>query len=220
MVDQCCISGVAIIWDLDGVLADSLGLRIAGLADAASRAGVPLPNEADLRRWLCLGPRNALRQIPGASTSLRTFEAFCRSIAPQYLESFPGIDDTIINLQQLGVKQGLVTSRTNADTNRWLDLCHVPNVFDVRITHSDGHRSKPNPDGLLAAAARLEMPVGECAYVGDTIEDGTACQRADMTFLLAGWGTPDAEEVLANVRANTVMNDPNDILNWVLEKRK
>lgn len=214
------MADVAIIWDLDGVLVDSLGLRIAGLADAASRAGVPLPNEPDLRRWLCLGPRNALRQIPGAPTSLRPFEAFCRSTAPQYLESFPGIDDTIESLQRVGVKQALVTSRTRADTNRWLNLCHLPNVFDVQITHSDGHRSKPNPDGLLAAASKLEMAVKDCAYVGDTIEDGMACERADMTFLLAGWGTPDAEEVLSNVSANAVMNNPNDILNWVLEKRK
>jgi phosphoglycolate phosphatase len=214
------MAGVAIIWDLDGVLVDSLGLRIAGLADAASKAGVPLPNEADLRRWLCLGPRNALRQIPGVPTSLRPFEVFCRSTASQYLRTFTGIDEAIESLQRVGVKQALVTSRTSTDTNRWLDLCHVPNAFDVRITHSDGHRSKPNPDGLLAAAARLEIAVEDCAYVGDTIEDGTACERADMTFLLAGWGTPDAEEVLANVSANAVMNDPNDILNWVLEKRK
>lgn len=214
------MADLAIIWDLDGVLVDSLGLRIAGLADAASKAGVRLPNDADLRRWLCLGPRNALGQIPGVPTSLRLFEAFCRSAASQYLKTFPGIDETIDSLRQVGVKQALVTSRTRADTNRWLDLCHLPNVFDVQITHSDGHRSKPNPDGLLAAASKLEMAVKDCAYVGDTIEDGMACERADMTFLLAGWGTPDAEEVLSNVSANAVMNNPNDVLNWVLEKRK
>ena len=61
------------------------------------------------------------------------------------------------------------------------------------------------------------MGVEDCAYVGDTIEDGIACDRADMTFLLAGWGTPDAEEVLANVTPRAVMNSPTEILKWALE---
>ena len=210
---------VAIIWDLDGVLADSLDLRVAGLANAASEAGVPLPNEMHLRRWLCIGPRNALHQMPGVSTSLRPFEAFCRRVATQYLKPFPGIDETTKDLRRLGVKQALVTSRTNADTNRWLNLCHVPNVFDIHITRSDGYRSKPHPDGLLAAAEKLAVSVNECAYVGDTIDDSTACDRAGVTFLLAGWGTPDEAEVLANVGPKPVMNSPTDVLTWVLENR-
>ena len=211
------MAGVAIIWDLDGVLVDSLGLRIAGLANVASAAGIPLPNETDLRRWLCLGPRNALRQMPGVPTSLQPFEAFCRRTAPQFLKTFPGIAETTKALQRMGVKQALVTSRTSTDTIRWSNLCQVPNVFDVQITSSDRYRSKPHPDGLLAAAEKLEMGVEDCAYVGDTIEDGIACDRADMTFLLAGWGTPDAEEVLANVTPRAVMNSPTEILNWALE---
>ena len=214
------MANTAIIWDLDGVLVDSLGLRIAGLADAASKAGVTLPNEADLRRWLCSGPRHALGQIPGVPTSLRPFEAFCRSNASQYLQNFPGIDETVESLKQTGVKQALVTSRTSTDTKRWLNLCNVPDAFDVQITHSDRLRSKPHPDGLLAAAAQLEMDLKDCAYVGDTIEDGTACNRANMTFLLAGWGTPKAEEVLANASVDAVMNNPTDILTWVQERQQ
>ena len=95
------MAGVAIIWDLDGVLVDSLGLRIAGLANVASAAGIPLPNETDLRRWLCLGPRNALRQMPGVPTALQPFEAFCRRTAPQFLKTFPGIAETTKALQRM-----------------------------------------------------------------------------------------------------------------------
>ena len=208
---------VAIIWDLDGVLVDSLALRVAGLANAASQAGIPLPNETNLRRWLCIGPKNALRQMPGVPTSLRPFEAFCRRAATQYVKPFKEINDTTKNLKSMGAKQALVTSRTSTDTNRWLSLCNVPNVFDIQITRSDGYRSKPQPDGLLASAEKLGVNVNDCVYIGDTIEDGKACDLAHMRFLLAGWGTPDVAEVLANTKPKAVINSPADVLTWVLE---
>ena len=203
----------AIIWDLDGVLVDSLGLRLAGLSNAAS--GAKAPHERDLRRWLCHGPRTALRNIPGANTSLRDFERFCRSVASRYLTKFAGVGQTLESLDQLGVKQGLVTSRTTADTERWLNLCRVPTVFEARITYSDRLRPKPDPASLVAAADRLQVTTEESAYIGDTIEDGIACERAGMAFLLAGWGTPDADEVLAAVTPDGVLASPSDVLTWV-----
>ena len=205
----------AIIWDLDGVIVDSLGLRLAALTNAASGEGVETPDERDLRRWLCHGPKFALRNIACANTSLRDFERFCRRVATQYLTEFAGISETIEALDQAGVRQGLVTSRTATDTERWLDLCHIPRLFQARITYSDRLRPKPDPASLLVIADRLQATVRESAYIGDTIEDGIACQRAGMAFLLAGWGTPDANEVLKAVSAAGVMNSPADVLSWV-----
>lgn len=210
----------AIIWDLDGVIIDSLSLRLAGLRNAASQAGSILPDEKDLRRWLCHGPRLALTNIPGAKTSLGTFESYCRRVAHDYIQGFKGINDCLLNLQEMGVRQGLVTSRTRADTESWMDMCHVPDPFQVRITYSDRFPSKPNPGGLLAAARRLGIDPKEAAYVGDTTIDGIAASRAEMAFLLAAWGTPDADEVLSKVEAVYVPQKPLDVLGWVRGERR
>ena len=210
----------AIIWDLDGVIVDSLRLRLEALTNAASEAAVEAPNERDLRRWLCHGPKFALRNIAGANTSLRDFERFCRRAAAQHLTEFAGISQVLKSLDQAGVKQGLVTSRTASDTERWLDLCHIPRLFQARITYSDRLRSKPDPVSLLVVADRLQVTVQESAYIGDTIEDGIACERAGMAFLLAGWGTPDVNEVLDAVSPAGVMNNPDDVLSWAREGRR
>ena len=108
----------AVIWDLDGVLVDSLGLRLAGLLHAAEVAGVSPPGDPHLRRWLSHGPREALRNIPGANSSLRDFESYCRRIAKHHIRRFTGIDEALSSLQREGFRQGLVTSRTAADTER------------------------------------------------------------------------------------------------------
>lgn len=203
----------AIIWDLDGVLVDSLGLRLAGLKNASS--GAKEVDERDLRRLLCHGPKTALKSITGANTSIREFERFCRRAASQHLAEFDGVRLALESLNQVGVKQGLVTSRTATDTERWLDMCNVPRIFQTQITYTDRLRPKPNPASLLAAAERLQVTVQESAYIGDTIEDGIACERAGMSFLLAGWGTPDADEVLAAVTPDGVVASPADVLLWV-----
>lgn len=210
----------AILWDLDGVLVDSLGVRLAALGNAASEAGVEVPDERDLRRWLCHGPKVALTNIAGANTSLRDFERFCRRVAPRFLTGFPGIDQTLASLHRAGVRQGLVTSRTARDADRWLALCHVPRLFQAQITYSDGLRPKPDPASLLAVADGLQVTAQESAYIGDTIEDGIACERAGMAFLLAGWGTPDADEVLAAVTSDGFMESPADVLSWVYGGRR
>ena len=206
----------AVIWDLDGVLVDSLPLRIEGLRHAAAQAETPLPREADLRRWLCHGPRIALSNIPGASTSLRDFERFCRRVAVEHIGTFEGLSDTLELLQSEGLKQALVTSRTAADTDRWLALCNLSSgFFDHRITYSDRLPSKPNPGGLLAAADRLGISASMCAYIGDTIDDGVACERAGMPFLLAGWGTPDVAEVLSETTPTAVLDRPHEVLTCI-----
>ena len=206
----------AVIWDLDGVLVDSLGLRIAGLRHAAAQAGASPSNKSDLRRWLCHGPRLALSNIPGANTSLRDFERYCRRVAGEYIARFEHIDETLGTLQHQGLRQGLVTSRTTSDTDRWLGLCGLSSaIFDVRITYSDRLPSKPNPRGLLVAAERLGVSPDRCVYVGDTIDDGVACYRADMPFLLAGWGAPDVDEILSEVSPAGVLESPPDLLTWV-----
>ena len=206
----------AVIWDLDGVLVDSLPLRIEGLRHAATRAGAALPDEADLRRWLCHGPRLALSNIPGASTSLRDFERYCRRVAGDHIGKFEGLNDTLESLEAEGLRQALVTSRTATDTDRWLALCNLPSrFFDHRITYSDRLPSKPNPGGLIAAADRLGISPGRCAYIGDTIDDGVACDRAGMPFLLAGWGTPDVAEVLSQTTPHAVLERPHEVLTWI-----
>ena len=206
----------AVIWDVDGVLVDSLGLRLAGLRHAAESSGASVPSEADLRRWLCHNPRVALQNMRGVSTSPQAFEDYCRRIARENLVGFTGIDQMLQELRRSGVKQGLVTSRNAGDTRRWLSLCDVPDVFDVKITYSRRLRSKPHPDGLLAAADRLGVAPEESVYLGDTIEDGMACERARMPFLLAGWGTPDSDEVLSSTNPVFVAESPADALSFIL----
>ena len=153
----------------------------------------------------------------GEFTSLRDFESYCRRIAKHHIQEIPRASTKLCRVcSREGFRQGLVTSRTAADTKRWLAMCELSSAcFDVMITYSDRLPSKPHPGGLLAAADRLSSGPGKCVYIGDTIVDGIASNRAGMRFLLAGWGTPDTGAVLCEVGQVVVLEDPVDVLPWV-----
>ena len=48
------------------------------------------------------------------------------------------------------------------------------------------------------------------------MEDGLACERAGIPFVLAAWGAPDLAEILSAVRPTFVANDHTDVLSFVL----
>jgi phosphoglycolate phosphatase-like HAD superfamily hydrolase len=69
--------------------------------------------------------------------------------------------------------------------------------------------SKPDPDALHAALAKLRVPPGAAAMVGDTPYDVEAAARAGVpmiAFRCGGWTDAD----LAGARA--IYDEPSDLL--------
>ncbi|MFI5314427.1 MAG: HAD family hydrolase [Myxococcota bacterium] len=66
----------------------------------------------------------------------------------------------------------------------------IAGLFEVVVAAGEpgGPRSlKPAPEGLLAAAARLQVTPAECLVIGDRDDaDGEAARRAGMAFRRAG----------------------------------
>ena len=54
--------------------------------------------------------------------------------------------------------------------------------FAVIVGGEDVDALKPDPTGLLRAAARLDGNVQRCLYVGDSVTDGETAQRAGVPF--------------------------------------
>jgi HAD superfamily hydrolase (TIGR01549 family) len=69
-----------------------------------------------------------------------------------------------------------------------LDALRVRTLFDVVVASGepDGpHRLKPDPEGYLLAAERLDVPPPACLVLGDRRDaDGAAAERAKMDFRL------------------------------------
>jgi phosphoglycolate phosphatase-like HAD superfamily hydrolase len=79
------------------------------------------------------------------------------------------------------------------------------------ITRQEVQRAKPDPDLFLAAAQRLNAPIGQAMVVGDSVWDLLAARRAGylgVGLLSGSYGKEEPQQV----GAYRVYQDPADLL--------
>lgn len=105
-------------------------------------------------------------------------------IPARYLLSccYPGVAELFSFLKEKDIKIGIFSDYPAFKKLRALRL--HPDIV-VGATDADVNRLKPDPKGLYITAQKLDVPVGECLFIGDKIEkDGECARRLGMLFLL------------------------------------
>ena len=94
-----------------------------------------------------------------------------------------------------GYRLGVVTSKSKPVAMRGLEHYGLERFFETVVAYEDTEIHKPEPEPLLEAARRMEVPIERCAYVGDSPHDMNAAIAAGAVPVAALWG-PFAERVL------------------------
>jgi hydrogenase expression/formation protein HypE len=111
-----------------------------------------------------------------------------------------GAEETVALLRRRGIRVGILTRNSRASVLTSLANFHTlrESDFEVILTRESGGRPKPHPDGVLAAAAALGVPVRELLVVGDFVFDIAAGNTAGAaTALLTNGSAPPAPGVPA-----------------------
>lgn len=114
-------------------------------------------------------------------------------------ESIPnqGAENLIQGLKAKGLKVGIISRNSRASILRALDNFQTIGLsdFDIIITRDDPVEPKPNGNGLILAARRLNAPVEQLMMVGDYHLDIQAGNHAGaVTVYLTGPDDPDAPD--------------------------
>jgi len=182
-----------VLFDLDGTLADTA----PDLADAVNRmlaeqGHEPLPLER-LRPFASAGARGLLHAAFGAKPGDADYAALRETFLEYYAESvcrhtrlFPGIAELLRELQARDIPWGIVTNKATRFTERIvLELDLKPDA--VACGDTTPHL-KPHPASLLHAAGQLNIPPGNCLYLGDDLRDMKAAQAAGARPIAVEWG--------------------------------
>lgn len=89
---------------------------------------------------------------------------------------FPDCVSTLETLRRLGAKLGLVTNTSKEAVATVFQIHSLESFFDVTVTRENVRKLKPDPEGILFAAKKLD--VAYFFMVGDLILDVLAAKEA------------------------------------------
>ncbi len=130
---------------------------------------------------------------------------------------YPEMDAVLQQLEQRGLAWGVVTNKVTRLTNSLLDKLDLTNRVACIISGDTTSHSKPHPAPLLEACRITDTAPDNCVYIGDAKSDIEAAQRAMMPSLAAAYGFISADDQPQHWGANAIVNNANQILDWITE---
>lgn len=190
----------SVIFDFDYTLGDSSPAVIDCIGFALARMGLPPASDEAICATIGLSLPNTLVRLAGPEQAPRS-EEFVRLFAGRADEVMvprttllPGVPAAIAALREQGLTLGIVSTKYRFRIEAVLQREGLRDGFEVILGGEDVQRHKPDPEGLLCAMARLGRTPAETLYVGDSVVDAEAGQRAGTPFVAVLTGvTPPAE---------------------------
>jgi HAD superfamily hydrolase (TIGR01509 family) len=176
-----------VIFDLDGVIADTERLQWEAYRRVLREFGVEVGLEEYRREWIATGagPEWACRTyaLPFGPDELRARKAAVYDpLLREGVEPCPGAPAALARLHATH-RVGLATNSARPEVDWILARLGVAALFHVTVTREDYARAKPAPDAYLAAAVALGLAAEECVVVEDTTRGLRAGLAAGMRVI-------------------------------------
>ena len=176
----------AIIFDLDGVLADSEPWWNEIDAKMLAEHGVTYKGEYH-RDVLGVSYRIAIefyKKKFGISAPTEELMKRRGEIATEYFANrvglFPSTKDVLNELREVKLRIAVATSSVGASARPFLDRHQLTQFFEVIITGDEIERGKPAPDIYLRTAEKLAIAANECLVIEDSLSGIAAAKAAHM----------------------------------------
>lgn len=177
----------ALIFDLDGTLADTMPAHFIAWTASLAKHGLELSEDRfyELGGWPTKKIVKLLADERGMSLDVDAFAAlkeaeFLRAIG----EVGPVPPVMAVARRERGrMPMAVATSAVREVAERILRQIDAVDLFDVVVTAEDVPRHKPEPDVFLEAARRLDVPPAECCVYEDSDPGIEAARRAGMTWV-------------------------------------
>jgi HAD superfamily hydrolase (TIGR01509 family) len=176
----------AIIFDLDGVLADSEPWWNQIDAKLLADYGVTYRGEYH-QNVVGVNYRLAIEFYKKAfGLSVPTEEMMRRrgEIATEFFGSrvglFPNVKEVLEELRQMKLHLAVATSSVSASARPFLDRHQLTGFFEIIVTGEEVEHGKPAPDIYLRAANKLGIPPDACLVVEDALPGVAAGKAANM----------------------------------------
>jgi phosphoglycolate phosphatase len=209
-------AAAVVLFDLDGVLADSRAAITGCLNEALAAHGLPRRDPADLYRYIGPPLPLAFAELAGATPDSELVARCIASYRKRYAtasltetEVTPGIAGALAALADAGRRLGVATSKPRPFAEPLLDALGLRGFFAVVA----GPRLDVPPENKTATVGRALRALaadGGGAMVGDRSFDMLAAREHGLRAVGVEWGIGSREELVA-AGADVIVATPGEL---------
>jgi HAD superfamily hydrolase (TIGR01509 family) len=198
----------AVLWDMDGVLADTSQLHFETWEQVLNEQGIPFDRQKfhliyglknrDLLPFLANKPLEP-QWIDWISD--RKELAFRKALTG--LQPLPGVLDWLQRFRMLRWKQAVASSAPPENVEEMVDVLRIRDFFDALVTPGD-LPGKPDPAVFLKASQQLGIPAESCIVIEDSIPGIDAAVKACMRCIAVTTTNPPAALTQADIIVDTM----------------
>ena len=209
----------AVIFDLDGTLADTL----KDIADNMNRAldanGFPTHEYDDYRYFIGDGLRNLVARCLPESARTDAVITAChdRMMAEYHLNYlvktrlYDGIPELLDKLSSHRIKMAVLSNKADPLTQKICNDLLKDWKFEVVMGANDRFPRKPDPASAWFISEQIGVMPANICFLGDSDVDMKTATAAGLYPVGAGWGFRPKEELVEN-GAKLVIDHPTDLL--------
>jgi beta-phosphoglucomutase family hydrolase len=178
-----------ILWDMDGVIADSYSYHFAAWQATFAKRGIKFTKDDFANLF---GTRNDFiigsimgRELPERDTSVivQEKEEIFRRKATGNIKPFPGAIRLLNALKKGNIRLGLASSTPKENIDLILNELNLKAIFDCIVSGQEVSDSKPSPQIYLLAAEKLGVTPNDCVVIEDSPLGVKAAKTAGMKCL-------------------------------------
>ncbi|WP_280771014.1 beta-phosphoglucomutase [Salipaludibacillus daqingensis] len=179
----------AVIFDLDGVLANTVEFHYLSTKKVADVLNVPFTREMN-QQFQGMNRNHLIKHLlkhtekPFSDKDIKTYgtlknktyQNLIQTLKPE--DVLPGMMTFLLDLKNQNIQTAIASSSSNAKTV--LEKLEIVSFFDTIVPAASITKMKPDPEIFLRAADDLHVPYNECVAIEDSEAGMQAIQATTM----------------------------------------
>ena len=208
----------AIIFDLDGTVADTISSIREGVNLTMEQFGYPTHTDADIRRFINHGARELIRQALPAEVSVdparvdEVLQVYHGMYDKTYTHTnlcYEGMADAMAELAKTH-KLAILSNKQDRMVKGLAAQLLPAGTVRVAQGQVEGVPTKPDPTAVWQICRALGVEPSECAFVGDSDVDMHTAINAGCLPVGVTWGYR-GQDVLIRAGAELLVHTPGEL---------
>lgn len=198
----------AVLWDMDGVLADTSQLHFETWERVLIEQGIPFDRQK-FHMIYGLKNRDLLPLLVGRPLEPSWMDWVSDKKELAYRQSIPGllplpgVPSWLRRFKSWGWKQAVASSAPPENVEALVDVLNIRDYFDALVTPGD-LPGKPDPAVFLKASQELDIPASYCIVIEDSIPGIEAARKAGMRTIAVTTTNPPEALTQADIVVETM----------------